>query len=68
MPEWASDTTIREANYQLTITILKATEKAIPPGARCDPKPWWTEEVDDAVKRRAFLHSQAARDPTLGPE
>ena len=68
MLEWTADTTIKKANYQLTSTILKAAEKAIPRGARRDPKPWWTEEVDNAVKSRDGLRSQAARDQTLGPE
>ena len=52
LPPWTDATSLKTANSELTRVILEAAEAAILRGARKVPKPWWTAEVDAAVRPR----------------
>ncbi|KAF0293876.1 CUGBP Elav-like family member 4 [Amphibalanus amphitrite] len=65
-PEWDEHTPLKAATYQFNDLVITAAARAIPCGARRDPVPWWTEEVDEAVRRRDELRAQAKADPAAG--
>jgi len=44
---------------KLIEVILKSAQQNIPRGARKNPKPWWTDEVDKAVKLRRDTRKRA---------
>ena len=68
MPRWNESTTTNNANTDLTRTIITTAEAAISRGVRRDPKPWWTEDVEEAVRERDTLRARAIRDPNSGLE
>ena len=66
LPPWTDATSLKQANSDFTRVIMDAAEAAIPKGARKEPKPWWNEDVDAAVKRRNLLRARARSEPSHG--
>eukprot|EP00660_Eupelagonema_oceanica_P019194 gene19194-biopygen22576 len=51
-----------EKNQELTRTLLSAANAAVPKGrGRPSPKAWWSNDVEQAVKRRAEARRTARR-------
>ncbi|KAF0311929.1 RNA-directed DNA polymerase from mobile element jockey [Amphibalanus amphitrite] len=53
----------KKADWALFEKIIEEKLAASP---ERDPVPWWTEEVDEAVRRRDELRAQAKADPAAG--
>ena len=65
-PPWTDDAPLKTANSYLSRVMQGAAGAAIPRGARKEPKPWWNDDVEAAVRRRNTLPTLARTDPTQG--
>jgi len=61
---WTDGTKIGDATAAFTKVVTEAAIASIPRGSRIAPKPWWTPEVEAAVRRRNRLRARSRSDPT----
>ena len=55
---------IDQSSQEICNVILKAAQQTIPRGNRSKFKPFWTKELDEAVKERQNARKKAAKSPT----
>ena len=57
-------TSVDELCDQITKIILEAAAESIPRGCRKHFKPFWSEDLQEAVSRRETARKELERDPT----